>query len=68
MYSIVGTQENELNDMPTTIENKIDAEKVSVKVDMDKFKVNSTEVKVLCKKVFEELNWTFATSDGNLRQ
>ena len=80
---IVGTLANDLSEIPITIERCIKAEKVSVKVDMDKFKIsvkvdmdqyqlNSEEkankFKALCKRAFEDLNSTFSTSVGNLRQ
>ena len=83
LFLIVGTLANDLNDIPITIERCIKAEKVSVKVDMDKFKIlvkvdmdqyqlNSEEkankFKALCKRAFEDLNSTFSTSVGNLRQ
>ena len=59
LYSVIGAVARKLSDISTTINSKINTEKAVVKVDFDKFKINSAaELEVLkrwSRKTFNDM-------------
>ena len=71
LYSTIGAIATELNNLPDTIQSKIDSEKVSVEVDFQKFKRN-TEIEMQQLRIeyidaFKRMKSAFTTSIGNLK-